>query len=167
MWQVRDERPSDHFAILELTLRAFASMTFSDHTEQDMIERLRQRGRLVLSKVVDHDGQIVGHVAFSRMLNGDEFTEWYALGPIAVEPAHQRKGVGSDLIKSCVEELRSSGALGIALVGDPAYYSRFGFTVSPEHVPPGEPAQYFQLLKFKDHAPVHALAFDPAFYGAT
>jgi len=165
MWLVRNEKYSDHVAIAKLARRAFASMTFSDHTEQDMIDRLRRRGRLSLSKVVEHEGLLVGYVAFSKMLYNKLEANWSALGPIAVEPAHQRKGIGAALIKACIDELSRGSAEGIALVGDLVYYSRFGFVVSPAHAPKGEPAEYFQLLALKGRVPQRALVFDSAFYG--
>ena len=131
-----------------------------------MIDRLRERGRLALSLVAENRGVVVGHVAFSRMLIGNQLTDWYALGPIAVEPHLQKKHIGIALIEAGLENLRASGALGCVLVGDPNYYQRFGFVLAPKFAPPRQPAEYFMLVKFRADEPPSQFDFDHAFYGA-
>ncbi len=57
---------------------------------------------------------------------------WYGLGPISVAPNKQGHGIGSLLINSSLEKLKKSGAKGCVVLGDPKYYSRFGFKESPD-----------------------------------
>lgn len=162
---IRAEAPRDHAAIYDVTKSAFAFKPYAGGDEQVVPERLRRAGRLVLSLVAEVDGEITGHIAFSRMLLGAELTDWYAIGPVSVSPKVQKSGIGSALIKSGIATLTQNGAQGFALTGNPAYYSRFGFRKAPEFAPPNEPAEYFQILTLNAGDPPGRLAFDPAFYG--
>ena len=125
---IRSEREGDARAIRALTERAFRPMAFSDGTEPAVIDRLRERGELALSLVAEVDGAVAGHVAFSVAAIGDSGESgWYALGPVAVDPPRQRTGIGTALIERGLDTLRARGARGVVLIGDPAYYRRFGF----------------------------------------
>ncbi|MGL5010052.1 MAG: GNAT family N-acetyltransferase, partial [Paracoccaceae bacterium] len=95
---IRDERPTDHRAIHDLTAAAFAPMAFSDGTEPAIIAALRADGDLVLSLVAEDAGFIIGHVAFSPVTVAGVHGGWFGLGPIAVRPGWQRRGVGGALI---------------------------------------------------------------------
>ena len=163
-WVVRRENRLDQKAIAEMTKRAFAPMEYSDGDEQDMINTLRESGRLSLSLVVEHQGAIAGYVAFARMVIGDQPTDWYSLGPIAVEPRLQKRHIGTELIHAGLDQLRTIGVLGCVLVGDPNYYHRFGFVVTPKFVPARQPAEYFMINAFLGGEPPVGFDFDPAFY---
>ncbi len=82
----------------------------------------------------------MGHIAFSPVTINGTHHHWFALGPIAVLPALQRQGIGIKLVNEGLRSIRALGAQGCVLVGDPAYYSRFGFSHNPvltmEDVPP-------------------------------
>ncbi len=125
---IRDERPGDAAAIHTLTAEAFAPMPYSDGTEAPIVDALRAEGDLTLSlvAVAGEDG-IVGHVAFSPVRIDGRHGGWYGLGPLSVRPGHQRRGIGSRLVRDGLTRLRGMGAKGCALIGDPAYYGRFGF----------------------------------------
>jgi putative acetyltransferase len=85
------------------------------------------------------DGKVVGHVAFSPIkINGHD-CQWFVLGPVGVLSDHQRRGIGQKLIREGLKAIRSLSAEGCVLVGDPAYYSRFGFTHNPALVLEGVP----------------------------
>ena len=128
---IRDERPEDVDAIRNLTARAFAGMPYSDGTESAIVDRLREAGTLTLSLVAAMDGAVVGHVAFSPVAISDGSKDWFGLGPISVEPQHQREGIGSALVDAGLSRLKALGARGCVLVGDPGYYGRFGFSTGP------------------------------------
>ena len=98
MLLIRNERPDDVEAIHALTLKAFASMSFSNGSEAPLITALRQSGDLSLSLVAEKAGALVGHVAFSPVTIGGVHNGWFGLGPIAVEPVLQRGGIGKALI---------------------------------------------------------------------
>jgi putative acetyltransferase len=164
---IRPEEESDRIAIHDLTKRAFAPMPYAGGNEQDIVDLLRDRGALRVSLVAVHERDIVGHVAFSDAVAPDGTSGWYALGPVAVEPDLQRRGVGSLLIRSGIERLKLRRAAGCILVGNAAYYSRFGFALSPEHAPSGQPPEHFMVLKFATAAVPQGLMFHPAFDGTT
>ncbi len=124
---IREERPSDDAQINDLTERAFAPMPFSDDTEAEALRALRRAGDLTLSLVAEDETGIVGHVAFSPVTINGKDGGWYGLGPISVEPDRQRAGIGRSLVAVGLDTLRQRGAAGVALIGNPDIYSRFGF----------------------------------------
>ena len=148
-----------------LSLRAFAPMPFADGDEQDLVDTLRERGELALSLVaVDPDGAIVGHVAFSPVTIDHAECVWFQMAPVAVCPAHQRRGIGSALIREGIERLRLSGAKGVAVVGNPAYYERFGFAVLQDLVPLSDhDAPFFRAMPLAGPAPSGVLRYASAF----
>ena len=160
---VRPERAEDSANIHDLTRRAFAPMPFSDGDEHYLIDALREADALSLSLVAEQDQVIVGHVAFSSAFPADGSPGWYALGPVSAEPALQKSGIGRRLIETGLDQLRSEGATGCILVGDPGYYCRFGFSVRPELSPAAEYADYFQHLPFGETDADCVIAFHPLF----
>lgn len=162
---VREERPDDVDPIRALTTRAFAGMAFSDGSEPAIIDRLRAAGALTLSLVADMEGTVVGHVAFSPVTISDGSIGWYGLGPISVEPSMQHAGIGSRLVNEGLVRLRARDAAGCVLLGEPAYYRRFGFAADPHLRLDGVPADYFMHVAF---SPVYAegtVSYHPGFYG--
>ena len=127
---IRTELPEDHDAIHALTRDAFAPMSFSDGSEPDMIDQMREAGDLTLSLVAEDDG-IIGHVAFSPARIGGTEGFWYGLGPISVRADRQRQGIGTRLAQTGLEMLRKMGATGCVLTGNPDVYRPMGF--SNEH----------------------------------
>lgn len=162
---IRTEAPADAPAIHDLTKRAFSTMAYADGDEQDVIDRLRARGALTLSLVAEVDGQLVGQVTFSPAQAPDGASGWFTLGPVSVEPARQKQGIGAQLITAGLERLRAAGAAGCILVGNPAYYSRFGFTVSPRHAPQDGHEHFFQILPLAGAVPDGVFGYHPAFFG--
>lgn len=160
---IRDEVPEDVAAIHELTRRAFASMPHSDGREPAIIDALRQEGALALSLVAIRRGELVGHAAFSPATAEDGTPGWHTLGPVAVDPLVQRKGIGSALIQLGVERLREQGAAGCIVLGDPSYYARFGFQPAPKQAPADYPAEYFMILPFNANLAATTIGFHPAF----
>lgn len=163
---IRPERPADHEAVYSLTQRAFAPMPYSEGDEQDLIGKLRNAGVLALSLVAEQDAIIVGQVTLSPAFAADGTPGWYALGPISVEPAMQGNGIGGQLISAATEWLQHQNAAGCALVGNPAYYGRFGFLPFPDLVPEGEPAAYYQILPIGVSTPATVVGFHPLFHAA-
>lgn len=162
---IRPETARDHAAIYDVTKRAFAPMPYSDGDEQDVIDRLRAAGALAISLVAERDGVVVGHVAFSPAFAADGSGGWFALGPVSVEPGLQRQGVGKMLINAGVQMLRERDAAGCVLVGNPKYYSRFGFKPFPDLAPDGQPAEFFMILPLRVTAPRVVVGFHPVLGG--
>ena len=127
MIQIRAERPADIAPIRELVGLAFAGHPYSVGTEPLIIDALREDGALELSLVAEVDGTVVAHIAFSEGSVGDSSPGWFVVGPIAVHPDFQRRGIGTELVEAALDMMRSRNAHGCVLVGDPDYYRRFGF----------------------------------------
>jgi putative acetyltransferase len=161
--RIRKEMPSDAAAIEAVTVAAFKDIVHTSHTEQFIVRELRKSGALSLSLVVEDDGAVIGHVAVSPVTITSGTTDWYGIGPISVAPGHQGRGVGARLMESALDELRASGAAGCVVLGEPGYYSRFGFTVEPSLVLPGVPAEYFQSIPFNGPLPSGEVSYHAAF----
>jgi putative acetyltransferase len=121
------EAPCDYAAIAEVTIAAFSTLEISQHTEQFIINALRNANALTISLVAEIDGKIVGHIVFSPISISDGTQNWYGLGPVSVLPELHKKGIGKTLIIEGLERLKKIGAKGCALVGHPDYYPKFGF----------------------------------------
>ena len=162
---IRPERIEDIDAIRTLTETAFKTAPHADGTEHLIIDRLRAAGALTLSLVAEADGAIVGHVAFSPVAVSDGSEGWYGLGPISVDPARQGEGIGGKLIRDGLERLKALGATGCVLLGDPAYYGRFGFAADPKLVLDGVPPEYFMRVAFSPVYGAGSVSYHPGFYG--
>jgi putative acetyltransferase len=158
---IRPETTDDIAAIYALTKAAFASMPFSDGSEPDCINQLRKDGDLTLSLVAEVNDVIIGHVAFSPVTLNEIADNWFGLGPISVHPDHQRSGIGSALINEGLSQLKDRSAKGCVLIGDPNYYSRFGFVSDGKLTYHDLPPQYVQWLGFNGIAASGKLLYRP------
>jgi putative acetyltransferase len=116
--EIRGETPSDCDGIRRVQLEAFPS-----EAEADLVDRLRQDGA-VISLVAFRDGAVLGHVMFSRM---QAPAGTLGLGPVAVLRAHRRLGIAATLVNEGLALARACGWSAVFVLGDPAYYRRFGF----------------------------------------
>ena len=160
---IRDEMAKEADAIGLLTQVAFMRETYSSHTEQFIVAALRRAGQLTVSLVAASGPELIGHVAVSPVSVSTGTTGWHGLGPLSVHPQWQRQGIGSALVNTALERLRQLRSAGCVLLGDPAYYSRFGFKAWPGLVLPGVPAKYFQALPFGTDAPHAEVSYHAAF----
>jgi putative acetyltransferase len=160
---IRNENKSDIEAISEITKAAFETLSISNHTEQFIIKALRKANALTISLVAERETKVVGHIAFSPVLISDGSLDWYGLGPISVLPELQKHGIGKSLMREGLSLLRSLGAKGCVLVGDPGYYERFGFKSLPNLLVEGVPPQYVLVLPFKEGEVHGAVVFHEAF----
>jgi putative acetyltransferase len=161
---MRLEHPEDEEAITQVTLAAFTRGSYNPN-EYLIVKGLREAGALSLSLVAEENGEIVGHVAFSEVTINGKYLDWYGLGLISVEPAHQKQGIGSKLIQDGLARLRAIGAQGCVLEGSPTYYQRFGFKSYPNLIYEGSPApEYFMALPFYETIPSGKVEYHQAFY---
>jgi len=116
---VRPETPGDIQAI-----RVVEEAAFGHSAEARLVDDLRTAGDSIFSLVAVDNGTVVGHALFSRMKAPFPAL---ALAPVAVLPERQRMGVGSRLISEGIARGEAAGWLGIFVLGDPAFYRRFGF----------------------------------------
>lgn len=160
---IRKERAADSQEIFDAAAAAFLDAPHTDHTEQYIVNALRSSGALTISLVAEEHGRIIGHVAVSPVTISDNSADWYGLGPISVLPEHQGKGIGSKLMHAAIEELKGINANGCVLLGDPNYYSRFGFKPDAGLILPDVPAEYFQALLLQGDMPQGYVSYHEAF----
>jgi putative acetyltransferase len=160
---VRPEVPGDVDAIFAITRAAFTGHPHSQGTEPYIVNWLRSAGGLTLSLVATVEGRAVGHVAFSPVTLSDGTEGWFGLGPVSVLPGLQRRGIGTALIQEGLARLRATGAAGVVLVGDPAYYGRFGFRHRPELTLADVPPAVFLALPLAGPIPRAGVTFHEAF----
>ena len=160
---IRPERAGDEAAIHGVVAAAFDGHPHSDGSEPGIVDALRADGDLAISLVAEEGGAIVGHVAFSPVSVSDGSQGWFGLGPAAVDPARQGEGIGTALIERGLDLLRDRGAAGCVVLGDPAYYARFGFAHDPALTYPGPPPEYFQRLVIGNSGAQGVVAYAGAF----
>lgn len=159
---IRNETPADIAAIRSVTKAAFADMPYSSQTEAEIIDALRAAAAIRLSLVAVDGDDVVGNVVFSDVMIDDR-EGWVGLGPVAVKPGLQRRGIGSKLIIDGLDRMRAEGAAGCVLVGDPGYYNRFGFEAVSGLAYEGVPDEYVLALPFSGAAPTGAIRYHAAF----
>src|SRR4030043_582891 len=150
---LRSETSADVSPIAEVTAAAFKTLAISNQTEQFIIAALRAAKALTVSLVAEVDGRVVGHIAFSPVTISDSSPNWYGLGPVSVLPEYQKQGIGKSLVNQGLSLLKALGGKGCALVGDPAYYQRFGFRNNPDLIHDGIPQEVFLVLPFDKTIP--------------
>ena len=160
---VRPETERDLPGIREVNIVAFQGHPYSRQTEHLIVEALRVADALELSLVAESDGEVVGHIAFSTAKIGDPSTGWFLLGPLAVQPARQREGIGSALVETGLDALRARGARGCVLVGDPAFYARFGFRQCPGVTWKGVPEENVLCVLLSGEMSAGEVTCHPAF----
>lgn len=111
------------------SIRAVNKQAFGQDDEAAIIEKLRNRGALMLSLVALRNGQLVGHIAFSTVIIEADTSsfEAVALAPMAVLPSYQRQGIGSQLVRAGLKECCHLGHHIVVVLGHPTFYPRFGF----------------------------------------
>lgn len=123
MFQVRPERFNDIEAIHSVNLEAFGR-----RLEAGIVDRLREEVRSLVSLVADDKGEIVGHILFSpATLSGHDDLFVMALGPMAVKPARQGRGIGSELVLQGLDACERLGCHAVFVLGEPKFYRRFRF----------------------------------------
>lgn len=160
---IRPETVHDLEAIRAVHKAAFAHHPFSHQTEHLIVDALRADGALAVSLVAEVNKNVVGHIAASLITIDGKQLPWYILGPLGILPAMQRQGIGKQLVENCLKYLRAIGAKGCVLVGDPAYYNRFGFRHHSELHLPGIPEEFLLCLPMTNDMPHGIIKYHAAF----
>ena len=138
---VRRERPADHDAVRRLHVAAFTRDPVTGEIrpadavpEARLVDELREDAGFLphLSLVAVDGDDVVGHVIATRGWLEPYGTPVLGLGPVGVQPDRQRSGVGTVLVHALLAVAEAAGERLVALLGDPAYYRRFGFVPSTE-----------------------------------
>lgn len=129
--QIRQAKIGDYRGIYRLVKTAFATAKVSDGMEQDLVLALRAGAGYIppLELVAEQEDGLAGHVMLTRMglAEANRDVRALLLAPLCVRPEAQARGVGGALVRAGFDRARELGYEAAFLVGDPAYYSRFGF----------------------------------------
>jgi putative acetyltransferase len=126
---IRAATAADADAIGGVVRAAFAGTGFGHQGEADLVRMLEADGDMLVSLVAEIAGVVVGHVLFSRMDVEADGAALPAAGlaPVAVLPNRQGQGIGGALIRAGLDALRVRGIAMSFVLGDAAYYPRFGY----------------------------------------
>jgi putative acetyltransferase len=126
---IRPETDADVAAVRRVHISAFPTSA-----EADLVERLRASGKAVVALVALDGDSIVGHILFSPVaLEPLAGTVGLGLAPLAVLQDHEKHGVGRRLVQNGLAACHSWGAGFVVVIGDPPYYTRFGFEPAEKH----------------------------------
>lgn len=124
MVTIRDEKFADVDAREALLDEAYGVARFSKASQRLRDGRLPADG---LSLIASDHGHLVGTVRLWTISAGPG-CEALLLGPLAVHPNCRNRGIGTRLMQRAIARARLAGHGAIVLVGDAAYYARFGFS---------------------------------------
>ena len=124
MMSIRTATAKDREAI-----RLVEEHAFGQKMEAGLVDVLVDSGDTVLELVAEEDGQVVGHILFSRLYveHGSSRFPAVALAPLAVEPSFHGTGIGGALVREAHVRLKQAGEKLAIVLGEPAYYGRFGY----------------------------------------
>jgi putative acetyltransferase len=117
-------------------IRLVNQLAFEGVYEADVVDRLRQNCPAILSLVAKQGDEVIGHILFSpaRIVQLEGWTiPGMGLGPLAVHPEHQGKGIGSALCQEGMQRMETAGYPFVIVLGHPNYYPRFGFVRASAH----------------------------------
>ncbi len=135
--EFRPEKPSDWDAVEHLTREAFWNVYRPGCFEHYLLHILRGSESVVeaLNELCLEDGALCGQIFYTRSQLLRQTGGALALltfGPVSVHPDHQRRGIGTELIRRTMARARTMGFPGAVITGDPAYYRRFGFRAAAD-----------------------------------
>lgn len=146
---IRESHPADAAKIEYLYPEAFP--------EEDLLPLVRELlpdTEVVTSLVATIGREIAGHVVFAACSVTGSGVKAALLGPLGVMPSRQKQGIGSALVRAGLQRMRDAGVGLVCVLGDPGYYSRFGFLpeveVEPPYRLPAEWADAWQSLRLDD-----------------
>ena len=133
---IRESAVQDRAAIEALYPKAFP--------DEDLLPLVREQLRdpdRTISLVAVIDSTVVGNIIFTKCGVSGRTVKGALLAPLAVDPVHQNRGVGSALIQAGLRSLQEQAFSIVFVLGDPAYYGRFGFKTessigTPYPIPP-------------------------------
>jgi putative acetyltransferase len=166
--RIRPEDPSDVAAV-----RAVNEAAFDSPLEADIIEKVRAASGPLLSLVAEVKGEIVGHILFTPVtLRENHSVQLMGLGPMAVVPARQNQGIGSELVREGLAQCKHLGCSAVVVLGHPNYYSRFGFApasgygITSEYDVPDEVFMLYEIQPGSLQGVSGQVIYSDAFAGA-
>ena len=162
---VRDEQRRDRERVREVN-----EVAFGRSDEADLVDRLQVEGAVLLSLVAEVDGQIIGHIVFSRMIveTAQGPVAAVSLAPMSVLPDYQGRKVGSQLVRCGLARLCERGERIVIVLGHKHYYPRFGFSSEKaQYLTSPFPPEAFMALELSDGAlaGIHGTVRYPSAFG--
>ena len=108
-------------------LEALYAAAFPDEDLLPLVRSLLNEPSGVISLVAEEGAALAGHVAFTMCGIEGQDVRAALLGPLCATPDRQGRGIGTALVQAGLERLRADGVSAVLVLGDPAYYGRFGF----------------------------------------
>jgi putative acetyltransferase len=147
----RQEEPGDQLAIRRVNERGFGTSE-----EADLVDALRQADAVVLSMVALDGEEIIAHILFTEVviMQADSQFAGLGLGPMALLPCHQRKGIGSQLLQIALDKCRLLDYDFVVVLGYPEFYSKFGFSPAKSYGISCEfdaPDEAFMVLELREN----------------
>jgi putative acetyltransferase len=151
-FDIRESLPTDMAA-----LDALYPLAFPDEDLLPLARDLLRGDTHVLSLVAIAGPTLVGHIVFTMCGLAGRSGSVALLGPLAVAPHRQRRGIGGALVRDGLRRLKGGGATQVQVLGDPAYYGRLGFEpdggVAPPYPVPDEWRAAWQSIRLRDGDP--------------
>lgn len=174
---IRRTKTSEFDETENLTREAFWNVYSPGCSEHLILHKLRQSPQYVpqLDCVLEHEGRLVGHIAYAEGTLTDEAGHAQPLllfGPVSVLPQYQNHGFGGALISGTLEQAKQLGYAAVVITGNPAYYRRFGFEPASAHgifhkdFPKGEASPFFlcRVLNAQKAPALRGVYQDPPCY---
>jgi putative acetyltransferase len=164
-FQVRIATPHDGKAVCRVVRAAFGG----DRVPR-MVAALEAAGDVVTSLVAEDEGAVVGHVQLNRCWVDarERLLDVAVLSPLATDPAHQGRGVGTALVAAALEAARDAGEPAVFLEGDPAFYSSRGFSPAAslgfDRPSPRIPEAAFQVALLDERLPRGPVVYCQTFW---
>lgn len=157
---IRQEKDSEYRRVEALTKQAFWDVYRPGCDEHVLLHHLRTHPSYLpqFSRVLEHDGEIIGHIAYAlgsvETAQGERI-DLPTFGPVSIRPDMQKYGHGSLLIRHTMELVEQAGYPGVIIFGNDKYYHRFGFESASTHGityegMPQEEAPWFMLAIFDE-----------------
>ncbi len=160
---IRQERPEEFHTIYQLVETAFQTAKVSNGDEQNYVNRLRAGSGYLpeLALVVEDGSTLIGHIMLTKIAVDTKMgpVEVLLLAPVAVDIRRRKRGLGSALIREAFRLAKEKSFKVVVLVGDPAFYARFGFRSAASFGISNTqniPDQYVMALELTEHALANA-----------
>lgn len=131
-------------------VRQLLEHAFGQEDEANLVDKLRADGDVEYERVCLIDDKVTGHILLSRMQTPEGCL---GLAPVAVKPDGQKRGIGKAMILDSLSLAKRDGWQAVFLLGDPAYYEKFGFSVTAAaKFDTPYPKDYFMVLDLTGYA---------------
>lgn len=152
---IRQETQNDYKKVYELIKEAFTTAEQADGNEQDLVEKLRHGDSYIteLSLIAEINGELVGHIMFTKAKVGNEVI--LVLAPLSVKPEYQKQGIGAHLIKEGHKIAKTLGYQYSFVLGSEYYYPKFGYIPAEQFgvtVPNGINSSNFMAINLQEIA---------------